>query len=81
MKGLAFTALFFIAGVSCVSAQQPTMQNDWDIHKTLDAIALHADRLAPFLDQIHPQTWIAAGAPEAYVTESAHGRDAARRRR
>jgi len=69
MKGLAFAALVSMAA-SCVSAQQPTMQNDWDIHKTLDAIALHAERLAPFFDQIHPENWIAAGAPQAYVTQA-----------
>jgi len=70
MKILACSVLFFVAAVLCASAQQPTMQNEWDIHKTLDAIALHADRLAPFIDQIHPENWIAAGAPEAYVSQA-----------
>jgi hypothetical protein len=44
------------------------MQNDWDVHKTLSAIALHADRLAPFVDQIHPENW--SGAPEAYAAQA-----------
>jgi hypothetical protein len=70
MRIFACKALFFIAGVSSVSAQQPTMQPEWDIHKTLDAIALHADRLAPFVGQIHPENWIAAGAPQAYVSQA-----------
>lgn len=70
MKILACGVLFFIVGVLSVSAQQPTMQNEWDIHKTLDAIALHADRVAPFVDQIHPENWIAAGAPEAYISQA-----------
>jgi len=70
MKILARGALWFIVAVSCVSAQPSTMLNDWDIHKTLDAIALHADRLAPFVDQIHPENWIAAGAPQAYVSQA-----------
>jgi len=64
------SVLFIFAGVSALRGQQPGMQNDWDIHKTLEAIALHADRLAPFVDQIHPENWIAAGAPQAYVTQA-----------
>ena len=44
------------------------MQNDWDVHKTLTAIALHADRLAPFVDQIHPENW--SGAPDAYAAQA-----------
>jgi len=70
MRILACGVVLFIAAVSCVSAQQSTMQNEWDIHKTLDAIALHADRLARFVDQIHPENWIAAGGPEAYVSQA-----------
>lgn len=62
--------LLIIAGAWQVRAQQSTMQNDWDIRKTLDAIALHADRIAPFLDQIHPENWIAAGAPDAYIAQA-----------
>jgi len=70
MRILACAVLSLIAGVWPARAQQATMQNDWDIRKTLDAIALHADRMAPFLDQIHPENWIAAGAPEAYVAQA-----------
>jgi len=70
MKILASGLPFFIAAVSSASAQQPTMQNEWDIHKTLDAIVLHAERLAPFVDQIHPENWIAAGGPEGYVSQA-----------
>jgi hypothetical protein len=46
------------------------MQNEWDIHQTLGAIALHADRLAPFVDQIQPEKRVAAGAPQAYVVQA-----------
>jgi len=70
MKIAAGGILFLIAGCVSISAQQAGMQNEWDIHKTLDAIALHADRIAPFVDQIHPENWISAGAPEAYVAQA-----------
>ena len=70
MRILACSVLLVIAAGWTVRAQQPTMQNDWDIRKTLDAIALHADRMAPFVDQIHPESWIAAGAPAAYLAQA-----------
>jgi len=70
--------LLWIAGAWSVRAQQATMPNDWDIGKTLDAIALHADRMAPFLDQIHPENWMAAGAPQAYVTQAKNCRSEAK---
>jgi hypothetical protein len=60
------TALLLFAGL--VQAQQVGMQNAWDIHKTLSALALLADRLAPVLDQIHPESW--NGAPEGYVAQA-----------
>ena len=60
------TALLLFAGL--VHAQQVGMQNAWDIHKTLSALALLADRLASVLDQIHPESW--NGAPEGYVAQA-----------
>jgi hypothetical protein len=51
------------------------MQNDWDIRKTLGAIASHADGLAPFVDQIHPESWLAAGAPDGYIAQAKTCRD------
>jgi hypothetical protein len=70
MKIATCGALVLIAGSVSIQAQQAGIQTEWDIHKTLDAIALHADRLAPFVDQIHPENWMAAGAPEAYVAQA-----------
>ena len=69
-------ALLLVAGACCVRAQQAGMQNDWDVHKTLAAIALHAERLAPFVDQIHPENW--SGAPEAYAGQAKACRDEVR---
>jgi hypothetical protein len=67
-----YGVLLICAGAcsSLLAQQQPGMQNEWDIHQTLGAIALHADRLAPFVDQIQPEKWVAAGAPEAYVGQA-----------
>jgi hypothetical protein len=70
MRIAAYGMLFLCAGVSSLWAQQVSMQNEWDVHKTLAEIALHADRLAPFLDQIRPEDWTGAGAPEAYIVQA-----------
>ena len=43
--------MLLVVGACCVRAQQAGMQNDWDVHKTLAAIAVHADRLAPYAAQ------------------------------
>ena len=42
---------------------------EWDIQKTLEAIAAHAGRLQPILDQLDPQTWVGKGASDTYVTQ------------
>jgi hypothetical protein len=68
MKRALGAVVFFLAGG--LYAQQAGMQNAWDIRQTLAAIATHADRLAPLLDQVHPESWIASGAPEAYVAQA-----------
>ena len=68
MRIVTCAALFLSGGLFPVRAQQAGMQNVWDIHNTLAAIALHADRLAPFVDQIHPENW--NGAPEGYAAQA-----------
>jgi len=71
MRIAKYGVLLICAGACSLQApQQPGMQNEWDIHQTLAAIALHADRLAPFVDQIQPEKWVAAGAPQAYVAQA-----------
>ena len=67
---IASYALLIWGVASSLPAQQPGMQNVWDIHQTLAAIALHADRLAPFVDQIQPEKWLPAGAPQTYVAQA-----------
>lgn len=66
MRIATCTALLLFAGL--LRAQQAGMENAWDIHKTLAAIALLADRIAPVLDQIHPETW--NGAPDGYIAQA-----------
>jgi malonyl CoA-acyl carrier protein transacylase len=64
-----------LACLASLHAQQAGMQNEWDIHKTLTAIAVHADRVVPFVDQIHPEQWVSSGAPDAYIKQAKTCRD------
>jgi hypothetical protein len=54
--------LVFSCGALC---QQP----DPEIVATFNQISKRAARLEPMLDQLHPNDWIAKGAPEAYVAQ------------
>ena len=61
-----FAAAFLIIGASWLAplrAQTNSIAPEWDIGKTFAAIAADADRIAPYLDQIQPQQWLAKGAP------------------
>jgi len=62
------TCIVLLLFAGSARAQQAGMQNVWDIHKTLAAIASYADRLAPFVDQIHPENW--NGAPDGYIAQA-----------
>jgi hypothetical protein len=67
-----FAAGILIVGATCLAplrAQTNSIAPEWDIGKTLTAIAADADRLAPYLDQIQPQQWVAKGAPDAYIAQ------------
>lgn len=63
---------------AALRAQQQGVSMEWDIGKTLDAISNQAARLDPILDQLHPQDWVAKGAPEQYVEQWNESRTEAR---
>jgi len=52
-----------------MAAQQGGFVPEWEIRKTVAAVAAQCQRLKPLLDQVNPQAWVAKGAPEAYVTQ------------
>lgn len=39
---------------------------EWELRPKIEKIAPETARLAPLLNQLQPEKWIAAGAPEAY---------------
>lgn len=50
-------------------AQNPGVQAEWDISKTIDSLSAQAKRIKPILDQLTPQEWVAKGAPDTYVAQ------------
>jgi hypothetical protein len=64
-----FFAAIFVILFACrldVQAQQPAEPLVLD---AFHAIAQHAIKLLPMLDQVHAKEWVAQGAPETYVTQ------------
>ncbi|MBI4875376.1 MAG: hypothetical protein HY822_12150 [Acidobacteria bacterium] len=61
---------FFAAG--CVAWPQPAgLPPEWEVRKMLAELSALAQRFQPILDQLNPRSWVAAGAPETYVTQVA----------
>jgi len=80
MKFGLFTCLVFLS--SAASAQSPPangvgaggvatggVASEWDVRKLLDSLDLQAQHVKPIIDQVKPETWVAKGAPKAYVTQ------------
>lgn len=67
---LFFAPLIF--SCAAFSQQQPgAVQSpaDPEIVATLNSISQRAARLEPMLEQLHPNDWIAKGAPETYLAQ------------
>jgi len=80
MKFGLLTCLVFLS--SAASAQSPPangvgaagvatggVASEWDVRKLLDSLDLQAQHVKPIIDQVKPETWVAKGAPKAYVTQ------------
>jgi len=53
-------------------AAQPQSQGvpeEWDVRTLVHNLEVQTQHLQPVLDQVHPETWISKGAPEAYATQ------------
>jgi hypothetical protein len=48
--------------------QQPPMSDD-DVAALFNRISQRAARLEPMLDQLHPNDWVAKGAPDTYLAQ------------
>ncbi|MEP7362775.1 MAG: hypothetical protein ABI972_05930 [Acidobacteriota bacterium] len=67
--------LTFVSAFGLWSQQTPPaapntvvgLTTEWDIQKTVHAVGTHAARLIPLLEDVHPDEWVAKGAPDAYI--------------
>jgi hypothetical protein len=70
MKSGLLMYLVFVSFVA--SAQSPPaggVASEWDVRKLLDSLDLQAQHVKPIIDQVKPETWVAKGAPKAYVQQ------------
>lgn len=49
-----------------LAAQSPGIAPDWELKPQVEKISPEVARLKPLFDQLQPERWTAAGAPEAY---------------
>ncbi len=72
---LFFATLILVSGVFAqqLFAQQPAnssqSMNDDEVAAIFNRISQRAARLEPMLDQLHPNDWIAKGAPDTYLAQ------------
>lgn len=59
--------LFLMTGFA-FAQQQPPMADE-DVVAIYNRISQRAARLQPMLEQLHPEDWVAKGAPDTYVAQ------------
>jgi hypothetical protein len=67
---LVFALAFISAYLPlCAFAQQAPPMADEDVIAMFNRISQRAGRLEPMLEQLHPNEWVAKGAPDTYVAQ------------
>jgi len=67
---LVILACLGISSVAMGQTSQPGgVNSEWDVQKLLDSLKLQAQHLQPIIEQVKPESWVANGAPQAYVTQ------------
>jgi len=70
MKFALLPSLFLVAGVAIgQTAQSSGVSSEWDVRKLLENLDQEAQHLKPIIDQVKPESWLAKGAPNAYVAQ------------
>lgn len=62
---MRWLALLLLAGLPGW-AQNPAVDNEWDLRKLLESLNAEAKRLKPILDQADPKNWADAAAAQSY---------------
>ena len=61
--------LTLAAGAAVLGAQTAGIAPPWDVRQDAAALAAHAKRVQPVLEQLKPREWVAQGAPQGYVAQ------------
>ena len=71
MKTAPYILVFFLStwAMAQTAASPAGVSSEWDVRKLLDSLDAQAQHLKPVMDQIKPETWVAKGAPQAYVAQ------------
>ncbi len=64
-----WACLCLAGGGAAWGAQAAGIAPPWDVRQDAAALAAHARRVQPVLEQLRPSAWVAQGAPESYVAQ------------
>src|SRR5437588_769167 len=66
LMGVLFTSVLALAQSS---PPRGGVSSEWDVRKLLEGLDLQTQHLKPIIERIKPESWVANGAPEAYVVQ------------
>jgi hypothetical protein len=66
---LASVLLTSTLALAQTSGPRGGVSSEWDVRKLLEGLDLQTQHLKPIIERIKPETWVASGAPEAYVVQ------------
>lgn len=67
LAGIAYVSL--TGGGVLALTQAAGIAPPWDVRQDAAALAAHAQRVQPVLEQLKPREWVARGAPQSYVAQ------------
>src|SRR4051812_45977268 len=66
-----FASILLLSFSLHAQQQNSGVSPEWDIRKDMTALATQIREMQPMVDNIKPETWLAQGAPSAYVKQMA----------
>lgn len=66
---MKYILLLVAAGLCAAPAIAQGVDSEWDVRTMVSSLQRQEQHLRPLLDQVKPDTWVANGAPEAYIAQ------------